>query len=343
MKHYDADSYFAKRAPRYQMALRTLPTARVLDLLPYCAVIEALKINSRDQIQVADAFGGTGFLARGLSSANLNFVVCDCCQEMLCGAAGTPHVQLHETQDDFQSVLTTFGNGHFDLVLSHGGLHHVVDMEGVPNVSASRVRQCQVVKRLARMVRSGGALIIADIPDRPPVELGGLAREVSLSTKTLQRLIGGEATKFVEPLMRLDVTRENTLDSICQQIRNSIVTPVSFPVPKHFFDQYVACKTPSGHVAVYVDFDEIDRTVLAEGFKPLGRLNYLGPWLFQSESEAGWFFKEKFGVGIPQSIDADVESNMEMFEVLKTYLGTVASKGYVAVNWGVTYAAYVRL
>jgi SAM-dependent methyltransferase len=342
MKHYDADSYFAIRAPRYQSALMALPAARTLDLLPYCAVISLLNPNGARRLRVADAFGGTGFLARGLAWAGLEFVVCDCCDEMLSGAVGLPNVDLHETRDDFQSVLSAYGKGQFDLVFSHGGMHHVVDMNGKPNETSSRERQAQVAKRLAELVRPGGALIIADIAEGEPSEVRGKIHNAMIGSVSLERMIGAEAVKFVTPLLDLGSERSISLDALRRKVENRIVAPVTFSVPRRFFDQYVACKTRLGHVAVYVDFDAVDRLITAEGLESLGRINYRGPWLFGNESEAGWFFKEKFCVGEPKPLGSDLQADMDMFEVLRTYLGTSSRRGYVGVNWGVTYATYMR-
>jgi 2-polyprenyl-3-methyl-5-hydroxy-6-metoxy-1,4-benzoquinol methylase len=344
MKRFDAAAYFARRAPRYQNALKGCPSARVLDLVPYVAALSASGLEKRKSLRVCDAFGGTGFLARSLHGNRFSFVVCDCCQEMLTGALGLPRVGAHVTPDDFSSAIRVFGGGFFDLVLCHGGLHHVVVLEKASvDPAESERRQLNVVDRLAKLVRPGGVIIIADIPDKEPPELDGPLWDQEIEATFLCDCLGNEGLQLVAAATGLEAHAQTTLKSIQAALRSKLVKPFRSPVPRLFFDSFVAKETATGHTAAYVNFDQIHERLIQDGFLPLGRINYRGPWLFSSANEAGWFFKEKFSAGEPSAKGADVNSEANMLDVLQRMLGVRNVTTGVAVNWGVTYGIYQKL
>ena len=340
MTRFDTTSYFDARAPRYQAALRQCPSARVLDLLPYTGALRAAHLDVRSDILVCDAFGGTGFLARALRHSGFKFVVCDASHEMLAGVAGEENVKTHLTPDDFQSALQAFGSQSFDLVVCHGGLHHVVEAQGHEvDRDASRLRQQLVVSRLARLVAPRGVLIIADIPNEPPAEIIGQVQASMLDYAYLCSLLGEHSMELVVQALDLGKSERYSVDSVCRRIMSRLSSSVDFPVPRWFFDEFVA-NSPMGHVAAYPDFDQIDEVAISVGLRSLGRINYAGPWLFQSAEEAGWFFREKFSVGRASKLGDDPNSEQDMYEILRRCLGVRQARQIVAVNWGVTYAVY---
>lgn len=343
MNPYDTSSYFARRAPRYQAALAAFPMARILDFLPYAAAIRASGLDRKPRVRICDAFGGTGFLARGLRSRSFDFLVCDCCQEMLIGATGLEKVELHVTPDDFRSTVAQYGEGYFDIVLSHGGLHHVVEADnGTVGLPASENRQQEVAERLAHLVRPEGLLIIADIPREEPPEVHDRLGAEVLDEHFLSKLLGREAVQMITRAVDADLSQPLTFDAIRQRIETRLVQSVSTTVPRFFFDEFVAAKTAMGHVAAYPDFLALDVVLRQTGLVSWGRVNYRGPWLFGSEAEAGWFFREKFSVGQAAPQGEDIASEQYMFRIVKGLLGVRGKGGLVAVNWGVTYAVYQR-
>lgn len=343
VKKFNTAAYFARRAPRYQEALKGCPTSRVLDLVPYVAALVAGQLHQCRSLRVCDAFGGTGFLARGLHGNRFSFVVCDCCQEMLSGALGLPRVDVHVTRDDFSSTIKVFGEGFFDLLLCHGGLHHVVAVEKLKvDAAASAHRQLSVVHRLARLVRPGGVLILADIPDEEPDEMEGPIWDEAIAPDLLPDCLGKEGARLIAEATALPIQTATTLRSIQLAVTSKLVKPVGFPVPRQFFDEFVAKETAMGHTASYINFDLVNDRLTADGFTSLGRINYRGPWLFKTANEAGWFFREKFSVGEPSEVGVDPSSEMKMFTVLRDALGVRNTPTGVAVNWGVTYAVYRR-
>jgi SAM-dependent methyltransferase len=262
---------------------------------------------------------------------------------MLTGALGLPRVDVHVTPDDFRSTLKMFGTGFFDVVLCHGGLHHVVDVQG-PQIESekSAQRQLATVERLAKLTRPGGIIILADIPDGTPEELPGPIWDQPVEIDTLKHYLGKDGANTIAALLELDGRSATTLRAAQTAVRSKLVKDVRYPVPRHFFDAFVASKTAMGHTASYVHFGSIHERIISDGFSLLGRINYRGPWLFKTTREAGWFFREKFSVGEASALGAEPAAEEAMFHTVEAMLGTRSFPGGVAVNWGVTYAIYQR-
>jgi len=338
MTEVDPSKYFAKRAPRYQKALRGCPNARMLDVIPYIIAIHQLDIRGRS-IYACDAFGGTGFFADWLASKTRRFTVVDCCQAMFAPLDLTS-VEFVLTSDNFHT-FSNLHQGKFDIVLSHGGLHHaIVCKKGIPDHQASRSNQAEIVTRLGKLLAPGGILIVADIPTHPPAEIIGSVASWSLDDKILSEFINEKELKWLSELV--GPLESHSLDSFRKQVEERHWTQVDFEVPRHFFDTFVSNRTPMGHVAVYPDFDQLDLELKLTGLECLGRINYRGPWLFDSSLDAGWFFKEKFSVGTTSERSAAGEEAAIMWHTVTDQLGTKTSLGSASVNWGVTYAFYTR-
>lgn len=341
MARVDASAYFAARAPRYQEALRVCPAARALDYLPYYAALALAGLNLRRGLRVCDAFGGTGFLARSFARYGAEIVVADVCSEMLRGASGLPNVKTHVTDDDFASVAGAFGSRSFDLVVTHGGLHHVVELsDGTPNLPASRARQARVVGTLASLVRPGGLLVVADIPDSIPTESRGSLTRHPLTESHLELGLE-EGASIVSAALGVKPENLPGLHDLQALVESRLWAPVAFPVPRRFFDEFIAPSSPMGHVAVYPDFQDLHARLLSCGMSMLGRINYKGPWIFSSPQEAGWFFREKFSLYTSGDLGTLPETERAVFEVVNEFLGSRPAAECTAVNWGVTYAAYL--
>ena len=339
---YDSVAYFAKRAPRYQAALEGCPAARSLDFIPYLTAISQLDVGIDQAARVFEAFGGTGFLARGLSRFDFDFAVVDGCVEMLQGVSSLPRVEPIVTMDDFKATVSVFGSKSFDLVLCHGGLHHVVGPGDPPDPDASRARQSAVVTRLARIVRPGGALVVADIPEGVPSQLGSQRVGVNLSEDVLRKCFSSGSLSFLARVLALKEGQPWSVEEIERLVETKLWQPVQFPVPRHYFDEFVAKQSEMGHVAVFPDFEQLHQVITSEGLELMWRLNYRGPWIFSSRGEAGWFFREKFSLFDPSPLGVDPESEEAVFNSIRRFLGGQESKDWVSVNWGVTYAAYRR-
>lgn len=343
MPEYDAAAYFAVRAPRYQKALQILPHARALDLLPYIAILRATRLDERPIVRVCDAFGGTGFLTRGLQRPNFVFTVVDACKEMLSSAESIVETTCEVTDKDFEDILEKFGPESFDLILCHGGLHHVVELDGAQRrISESRALQAAVCERFAMLLAPSGVLILADIPSEAPPEIIGDVDDQTISTCVLEDYLGRTCSDRLARLLAITDNEAHSLASIRSKIVATLANSVPFPVPRCFFDEYVQ-DTPLGHVAVYPIFGELHRTLTAHKLECISRINYRGPWVFHSEEEAGWFFREKFSIGPDSKPGQFPKDDRVMFGNLERFLGIRSTEAVTSVNWGVTYAAYEKV
>lgn len=337
---YSMVKYFDARAPRYSAALKACPGARVLDVLPYIvAMASRERMPGRSRIRICDAFGGTGFLSQALENLPATFVVCDASSEMLRGAALHLNSETFVTTNDFEDAVESFGEGSFDFVFSHGGLHHVAETTDAKSIERSRGRQLEIVARLARLVAPGGALVIADIPEGRPVEREGIASRTRIERGNLRRVMGRvQFDTLMNALPRLpaEVSLRDVRQLVCD-----LTTVMPFEVPRFFFDHFVRWNTPMGHEAVYPRFEDFDEVATLQDLRLDMRINYQGPWLFTSESEAGWFFREKFSIADVAPLGGDPITEQEMFSALCQFLGG-ATGAMTTVNWGVTYATYVR-
>lgn len=340
----DSVEYFSQRAPRYQAALNGCPTARALDTLPYLAILSIIMPHLKSRGIACDAFGGTGFLSRGLSEFSLDFTAVDSCSEMLVGAKNLPRVETLVNRDDFSSILSRYGSNSFDFVFCHGGLHHVIagSSAGIPDHEASRNRQADIVRRLAELVRVGGILIIADIPRICPSEFPGELSDERISGEVLASCFSPNVLGFLAKNLGLCPDDMWSLSEARQRIKSVLWQDVSFPVPRKFFDDFVAEKSLMGHTAVYPDFDRLDHVIQLAGLQAIWRGNYPTPWVFENQREAGWFFREKFSFFEASPLGVDVASEDAVFKNVTYYLGTKALATCVSVNWGITYAMYRR-
>jgi hypothetical protein len=121
-------------------------------------------------------------------------------------------------------------------------------------------------------------------------------------------------------------------------IRERFSKEVAYPVPRYFFDEFVAKKTVLGHDAAFSERKSLIEVGQAAGLEEHWSIDYRGPWLFQSRNDAGWYFREKFSCGQSSLPGADPNSEERMAASLETYLGTrgLGVLGF-AVNWGVNY------
>ncbi len=337
--------YFAERAPRYKAALEACPESRLLDFLPYVSALELANFTAKKPFRILDAFGGNGFLSRGFEWSGLKFTVADACEQMFPDPSRRSNVEFIRSDGRFLNVAGRFGVGSFDAIFCHGGLHHVVAPD-IHNRHAglSRATQENIILRLAGLLDPGGIILIADVPETIPHEKPGPLASAAVPADFLAMLLGENPARLIRETLSLDPGEHTFTVADCQsRIDRLLHRPHHEPVPRHFFDHFVSPESNFGHFAIYPDFDELDRALVAGGFECQGRMNYRGPWLFRSPEEAGWFFGEKFSIGpapVPYTDHADARSRA-MFETLRKYLGAARlAPNRTSVNWGVTYACY---
>lgn len=332
--------YFSKRAERYALALRQMPHARILDLFPYLYAFSELSKDMAKPIsdlEVMDAFGGTGFLSHSLMNSGMHFTVGDACSEMLSlGDSIFKNVYYREVVDNFESLAERSPRSQ-DCVVCHGGLHHVVvEDDGIVDDTASKTLQKETVANLAKLVRPGGLLIVADVAAiHSDATYKGNPSSFS-GPERVRKLLSSTQLKVLKDLgLDYEVL---SLEALALEIRDRFISKVGFPVPRYFFDEYVAKQTELGHSASFLMRDELVDMGSSAGMYEQWAVEFFAPWLFSSRNHAGWYFREKFSCGHSSPPGMDVSSEMQMAEHLEKYLGTrdLGEAGF-AVNWGVNY------
>jgi 2-polyprenyl-3-methyl-5-hydroxy-6-metoxy-1,4-benzoquinol methylase len=334
-------AYFNQRASRYALALRTFPLARVLDLVPYLYALRQVSIALRksiNELRVLDAFGGTGFLSHAFRHSGIEFTVADCCPQMLQLGEHAPDNVNWLQVDDYFNELARQQPGSFDLVLCHGGLHHVVvDHDGALDHAKSRQRQHRVIQNFADLLRKNGSLVLGDVPFSPASTNFAGKDFPPLADGIVQELLGQvQASRLAELGVRPSA---HSLAEESSQIRSSLGVPTRNPVPRLFFDEFVTKETPLGHKASFLSIQNLNSFAVESGLSLNWQLDYLGPWLFANELEAGWYFTEKFSFGESQPVGADTPQNALVANRVRSQLGSrQITQARFGVNWGVVYS-----
>jgi SAM-dependent methyltransferase len=330
--------YFNRRAKRYAKSVQQLPNARSLDLIPYCFLFNLAETNPK-KIKILDAFAGTGYISNSFNAMNADFIQVDASTGML----GENDTNKRCTKNDFVDIQQEFGNNYFDYIISHGGFHHVVETDKNGNIlkTESYNRQKEVIKRLISLLKPNGYLVIADIPCGNYQEDLGCIEQQQILLSDLAQYIGEKKIETIMSFLQIQDTEKTSLSDIKTKIdRITKEAKKEYPIPRHFFDNYISTQTELGHIANYPDFDLIDDWTKGLVKKEC-LVNFSSPWLFDSDSYADWFFREKFSIGDENEISKNKEK--QMFENLQTFLGAGHCNDFTFVNWGVTYTIYKKI
>lgn len=331
--------YFDYRAPRYNNAIQQLPFARSLDMLPYCYAIDLLK---QPNLNILDAFCGTGFISNSLESLDANFILADISEGMMNSTNGNKRKIV--STNNFENIKQTFGDSYFDIVLSHGGFHHALEISGEKvNIPESYNKHREIIENLCSLVAKDGFLIIADISNKFVEELTNPKYPLIENLSKFKYIIGDEMIHFISKSLDIDPNIPFSINEINEFIAKKVFKKESYSIPKHFFNQYIARYTKHGHKACYPDFEKIDNWITNfSNFENVSRVNFHSPWIFDSINQAGWFFKEKFSLFSQTEMFEDKKSEKRVFDLLAKYLGTTNFKNRIFINWGITYAIYKK-
>jgi hypothetical protein len=244
------------------------------------------------------------------------------------------------THNDFQDIQERFKENYFDIILSHGGFHHIVETDTDGNIleNESYNRQKEIMNRLISMLKPNGFLVIADIPNKDFSENLGIFSNNSLLLSDFIQIIDNNKIEKIKNFLQISDIEKITLTTIKHKIEDVIKGTKVNPVPRHFFDEYISKNTTLGHTANYPDFDLIENWTNGLAKKE-SQINFDSPWLFKSKKNANWFFQEKFSIENESDLSEEEFEN-NFFNELTEFLGTGNHNGFTFVNWGVTYAIY---
>lgn len=337
LSNYSTSEYFNYRAPRYNLAISKQPNARILDLLPYSFVIKSL--NSKKQIKVLDAFCGTGLISSVFYNHSSEIIMSDISEGMIHNSP-TKFKRII-AENNFENLISNFGEGYFDVILSHGGLHHSIELKnGRIDPQKSSQTHHMIINNLSRLVKKDGILIIADIPQSYYPDYHSPLFNTKYSLADFTDIFSTYQVNYLEEILNLDKNKTISLDELNKHINNNFTAKVDFEVPKHFFNKYINIYTRYGHKAYYPNFDLLNVQLQKNGFERLSQINFNSPWVFDSQNHAGWYFKEKFSLYDTSMLFENNGLELKAYNVLVKYLGVKDLKKKVYVNWGVTYAIF---
>jgi hypothetical protein len=316
--------YFNLRAKRYEQCLKVLPSARALDIIPYIHLLSNLNNYPRT---ICDAFGGSGFITNSfINKLNSDFVIADAAASMV-AENKNKNISRIITKPNFANFT-----GKYDLIISHGGLHHAIVCEnGIVDRQKSSMLQNTIVSKLVNSLNIGGYLVISDIPNKAPKEFDNL----KFLPNDWQKFTQEWYTKNIGII--LDAASGKNISSINLYLHKLFSNTQN--VPQYFFDEYIAKNMPLGHSANYADFEALS----VRDLKPVFRLNFCTPWIFNNKIDAGWFFREKFSIGKESAKPGECkQEDSHMFDIVSNYLGTAEFNKKTLVNWGLTYSAWQK-
>jgi hypothetical protein len=246
--------YFTLRADRYALCLRSYPFARILDLIPYCYFLRdaAARLGKRiGDLRVLDAFGGTGFLSYAFRHSGMQFTVADCCPAMLeLGRNHADRVRWRETTNYFTRLAESEPET-YDVILCHGGLHHVfAETDGQVDHALARQRQSLTIKNLSQLLVRKGTCIVSDIPASPPSNPFTGMDSQTVPNTTLLEVLGKDQVEEIHGLRIKPAAL--SLAHLSDVIRHRFSSAAAHPVPRHFFDNFVSLETSLGHKAWFV-------------------------------------------------------------------------------------------
>jgi SAM-dependent methyltransferase len=294
---------------------------------------------STASVRIFDAFGGAGFLSRSFMHTDISFTIADCTSAY--HPDSCDHHEWLVSPDYFRSISME-RMGQYDLVFAHGGLHHVFEKEdGEVQDEASLGLQNQCVANLARLLRPGGYMVLADIPNNNTHPYFEDTRFSAMDPATGVHLFSGARVEYLQAAAH-GFSLPSSLKESCTKIAGEFRDHTHSGSLQRFFTEVIADETPYGHDACFVDFPRIIAGARSHGLSLAHCVDYPGAWVFRSIEEAIWFFREKFSFGTSSTPFVIHEEDRVVESAIADILGIKSIGNYVAVNWGVTYAVLVR-
>ncbi len=333
--------YFNLRAKRYNNALAQIENARILDLIPYSFFIDKFFAGKKN-LKILDAFGGTGFLTKYLINVASEVVVADLSDKMMDYIDDNHKIKKRITTNNFDDIIKEYGEGYFDLVVTHGGIHHSILTNNNNKVDAyrSQNRQNIIVKKLSSLTKKKGILILADLA-QDQLEDFSIIDSNDFSIQKLTNILSHKEIKFISTKLDIDLNQQFSYIEFLTKIQDLYSTKTKYKVPHYFFDSYISPYSKLGHIAYYSNFKTLEKNI--KGFTHLSRSSFKLPWIFESPYAAGWFFKEKFSIFKQTDNIKTSTDEIKMFHRLEKYLGCKEINNKTFVNWGVTYSILQKL
>jgi len=268
-----------------------------------------------------DIFGGAGFASDWLAPVFRRIDLIDETASLL--PAPSTKRKVYEGDACRESGLRQLP-GEYDVAVCLAGFHHILAEEAERDSSLSaldteRVR-LGVLRRWRALLRPGGRLILADVPQTGEVTSSenGRGRDYVANLPNLKAALGRAAGPTLEiPAF-----------------------PIA-PEPAAFFDEFVASECPSGHAACFETANHVAQIMREAGFTNVQTAVRITPWCFPTVGDATWFLHELFGIGgesISEPLVLPCQKAGFVGDAIDRYLGSCQTKAGTLIGWRLLYA-----
>lgn len=336
------EAHFDAKAERYHRAIRAVPAARDLEILPFLLLLDdALSERDPRSLSLADMLCGSGFLTQALRGCFGDIVGMDISGGMLKYYPVGPRLRRRKAALDDQSTVLQAGQRP-DVIVSLAGLHHVFVLEGGRiDRDASDEVQARVISNWAASLAEGGALILADVtsPDEAP-EFPTSAELLASGDGVFRERLG-ELERQCRVLLRSEwpsVTRPTSALAYAEHVLSAAPGAASAN-PGNWFRDVVENYGLYGHTDHFLHPERLVTTLRGEGLHA-SYVELPTPWIFPSVPDMQFFFYEKFALGPMGDAEDEIaaESRELIMELAAKHL-TVREfpGGAVATGWRLGY------
>ena len=268
-----------------------------------------------------DIFGGSGFGSDWLVPVFRRIDLIDETASLL--PASSTKRRVYEGDACWESGLRQLP-GVYDLAVCLAGFHHIL-AEGAERDSPLAALDTEgvrlgVLRRWRALLRPGGRLILADVPQ---------TGEVTSSEN-------GRGRDGVADLPKLKATLGRAAEPTLEIPAFSMA-----PEPAEFLDEFVAPECPSGHTACFETANHVAQIMRKAGFKNVQTAVRMAPWRFPTLGDATWFLHELFGIGgesISEPLMLPCQKAGFVRDAIDRYLGSCETKAGTLIGWRLLYA-----
>lgn len=341
-----SESHFDAKAERYHAAIRAVPSARYLELLPFFLILNSHFSDNETELVIADLLCGGGFLTEGFRGCFRQLYGIDVSQNMLrafprCANITAIKAALEEQPDILKKVKP-------NVIISLAGLHHIYEINnGKVELGPSADLQQQLVLAWANCLAPSGIMIIADVTD-PTLPAPFL--QDNINCQILNRTLAKRADFLFGSLRQSLDFPENTISFPAANLGQYVRSVCEFTQcreqtsPGAWFRNIVTEQGLYGHADHFLNPVSLIKSLQKNGFQA-EYYEMPTPWLFPSQEDFIYFFYEKFAFGPPSLSFSDIPQTTQKMIVNKAeeFLGVhYFSNGGVSVGWRLGYYRIVR-
>lgn len=336
------ESHFDAKADRYQAAIRSVLTARYLELIPFFLLLDSCLAADPLKLRAADLLCGSGYLTESLRGCFGQIHGVDVSQGMLRNFPRSARtIAVKAAVDEQTEILRDRIKP--NIIVSLAGLHHIYEMEnGQVEDAPSGQLQEQLILDWATSLPPEGVMVIADVTD--PTLSAPFSKDNSpcrVLTRPLRQKVETLWQSLWQSIDISDSAAPFLSSSLAEYVRaiGDVTHCPAQASPGQWFRKVVAAHGMFGHVDHFLNPQSLLGTLREHGF----RAEYQEiptPWLFPAREDFVYYFYEKFAFGPPAQSFSDIsEPTQRLIETeANRHLGVCRLPGGgIAVGWRLGY------